>query len=64
MLILSRKKDQIIVIDSYIEIKVLEIKDDTVRLGITAPRSIPVHRKEILELTKNGENIVDDQFLK
>jgi len=49
MLILARKVGQHIVIAGEIEITVLEVRGDQVRLGITAPRSIAVHRKELLE---------------
>ena len=49
MLILARKVGQHIVIGSEIEITVVEVRGDQVRLGITAPRSIAVHRKELLE---------------
>ena len=47
MLSLSRKVGETFVISDNIEIEVLEIKGETVRLGIVAPRSIPVYRKEI-----------------
>lgn len=47
MLVLARKKDQVIKLGSDITITVLEIRGDTVRLGIDAPRSIPVHRLEV-----------------
>jgi len=47
MLVLSRKKDQRIVIDGNIVITVVEIRGDKIRLGIDAPREIPVHRSEI-----------------
>ena len=49
MLILARKVGQQIVIANEIEITVVEVRGDQVRLGITAPRSIAVHRKELLE---------------
>lgn len=49
MLILARKVGQRIVIAGEIEITVVEVRGDQVRLGITAPRSIAVHRKELLE---------------
>lgn len=49
MLILARKVGQHIVIAGDIEITVVEVRGDQVRLGITAPRSIAVHRKELLE---------------
>jgi carbon storage regulator len=47
MLVLTRKKDQSIVINDNIEITVLEIQKDQVRIGIKAPKNITVHRKEI-----------------
>jgi carbon storage regulator len=49
MLILARKVGQRIVIAGDIEITVVEVRGDQVRLGITAPRDIAVHRKELLE---------------
>lgn len=57
MLILARKVGQRIVIGGEIEITVVEVRGDQVRLGITAPRNIAVHRKELLEqvLTENIE---------
>ncbi len=47
MLVLTRKKEQSIVINDNIEITVVDIQGDQVRLGIRAPRSISIHRKEI-----------------
>ena len=47
MLVLSRKKNESIVIDDDIVITVVEVRGDKVRLGIEAPREIPVHRSEI-----------------
>ena len=47
MLVLTRKKDQTIIINDNIEITVLDIQGDQVRLGINAPRSVAVHRKEV-----------------
>ena len=52
MLVLARKTGQSIVINDNIEILVIEVRGDQVRLGIEAPRSIPVHRKELLEQIK------------
>jgi carbon storage regulator len=49
VLILSRKVDQRIVIGGGIEITVVEVRNGHVRLGISAPRSVPVHRKELVE---------------
>lgn len=47
MLALSRKKDEALVINNDIEITVLEIKGDQVKLGISAPKTVPVYRKEV-----------------
>lgn len=47
MLVLSRKKSESIVIDESIVITVVEIRGDKVRLGIQAPREVPIHRSEI-----------------
>ncbi|MBN2212029.1 MAG: carbon storage regulator CsrA [Sedimentisphaerales bacterium] len=49
MLVLSRQKDQTIMIGDTIEITIVDIRGDKVRLGITAPSYIPVHRKEVYE---------------
>lgn len=49
MLVLSRQKNQTIMIGDLIEISIVDIRGDKVRLGITAPVSIPVHRKEVYE---------------
>jgi carbon storage regulator len=50
MLALSRKKDEAIVINDDIEVKIIEVKGDQVKIGITAPKSVPVYRKEVYEL--------------
>ncbi len=47
MLALSRKKNEAIVIDNCIEVTILEIKGDQVKLGINAPKEIPIYRKEV-----------------
>ena len=52
MLVLSRQRDQSIMIGDDIEIVVVEVRGDKVRLGINAPRHVPVHRKEIYEIIR------------
>ena len=52
MLVLSRQKEQTIMIGDNIEITVVDIRGDKVRIGITAPVNIPVHRKEVYEAIK------------
>jgi carbon storage regulator len=47
MLILTRKQDESIIIDDNIEITVISIDEGKVKLGISAPKEIPIHRKEI-----------------
>ena len=47
MLVLTRKKDQSIIINENIEITVLDIQGDQVRIGINAPREVSIHRKEV-----------------
>ena len=52
MLVLSRKRDESIMIGDEIEVIVVDIRGDKVRLGITAPKSVAVDRKEIYEAKK------------
>ncbi|MGE5507756.1 MAG: carbon storage regulator CsrA [Chitinophagales bacterium] len=47
MLVLTRKIDESIIIGDDIRITVVEVRHDQVKLGITAPRDIPVHREEV-----------------
>lgn len=55
MLVLSRKKNESIIINDNIRIVVVEIQGDKVRLGIEAPKDIPVHRQEVYEAIKGKE---------
>jgi carbon storage regulator len=52
MLVLSRQRDETIMIGDEIEITIVDIRGDKVRLGITAPRSVQVHRKEVYDAIK------------
>lgn len=47
MLALSRKKNEALVINNNVEITVLDIKGDQVKIGISAPKNVPVYRKEV-----------------
>mgnify|MGYP002633097745 CR=1 FL=1 len=56
MLVLSRKKDEKIVIGDNISIMIVEIRGDKVRLGIDAPRDVSVHRREVYDAIKRKES--------
>jgi len=49
MLVLSRKKNESIIINDHITVTVVEIRGDKVRLGIDAPKDVSVHRREVYE---------------
>ena len=49
MLVLSRQRDESIMIGDNVEIIIVDVRGDKVRLGITAPKEIPVHRREIYD---------------
>ena len=49
MLVLSRQKDESIMVGDEVEITIVDVRGDKVRLGITAPKSIAVHRREIYD---------------
>ena len=60
MLVLSRKKNESIVINNDITIVVVDIRGDKVRLGVDAPKEVPVHRREVFDLIKQNEAAVRD----
>ena len=68
MLALSRKKDEAIIINDNIEIRILEIKGDQIKIGISAPKSVPIYRKEVFtqiqEANKEALESVDMEKLK
>jgi carbon storage regulator len=55
MLVLSRKKNESIVINNDIIVTVVEIRGDKVRLGIVAPKEVPVHRQEVYDAIHGKE---------
>ncbi len=54
MLVLSRKKNESIVINNDITIVVVEIRGDKVRLGVDAPKEVPVHRREVFDAIRRN----------
>ncbi|MDD3413797.1 MAG: carbon storage regulator CsrA [Lachnospiraceae bacterium] len=69
MLALSRKKNEALIINNNIEITILDIKGDQVKIGITAPKEVPVYRKEVYlqiqeankeSMSGNGIDILKD----
>jgi carbon storage regulator len=60
MLVLSRKKNESIVINNDITIVVVEIRGDKVRLGVEAPKEVPVHRREVYDAIRRSELPVSD----
>lgn len=60
MLALSRKKNEAIVINNNIEITVLEIKGEQVKIGISAPKEVPVYRKEVyIQIQEENKASID-----
>lgn len=64
MLVLSRQKNESIMIGDDVEVTVVDIRGNKVRLGINASKKIPVHRKEVYEATQREkictENVLDE----
>lgn len=57
MLALSRKKNEAIIIGNNIEITILEVKGDQVKIGVAAPKEVPVYRKEVyLQIRKANQD--------
>jgi carbon storage regulator len=59
MLVLSRKKNESIIINDNITVTVIEIRGDKVRLGIEAPKHVTVHRREVYEAIQNQARALD-----
>ena len=61
MLVLSRKKNESIVINDDITIVVVEIRGDKVRLGVEAPKEVPVHRREVFDAIHRNDPLQDEK---
>lgn len=62
MLALSRKKGEALVVNNNVEITVLEIKGEQVKLGITAPKEVPIYRKEVyLQIQASNKEAMDTE---
>lgn len=62
MLALTRKPQESIIIGNNIEVKILEVNGDQVKLGIEAPKAIPIHRKEIyIQIQKSNKESIESQ---
>ncbi|MBE5970075.1 MAG: carbon storage regulator CsrA [Lachnospiraceae bacterium] len=60
MLALSRKKGESLIINNNIEITILEIKGDQIKIGIDAPKSVPIYRKEVyLQIQEENKNAMN-----
>ncbi len=61
MLALSRKKNEAIIVNNNIEITVLEIRGDQVKIGIAAPKEVPIYRKEVyLQIQQENKAATED----
>lgn len=56
MLVLSRKKDEVIVIGDTVEITIVDIRGDQVKIGVSAPKAVSIHRKEVYDAIQ-AENV-------
>ena len=63
MLVLSRRRDQQIMIGDNIVVTVIEIRGDKVRLGIEAPTEVPVHRQEVFDAIRKQQKTATDPAL-
>jgi len=61
MLVLSRQKDESIIIGDDIEITIVDVRGDKVRLGITAPREVSVHRREVYDAIHKEKEALDKE---
>ena len=57
MLVLSRKRNESVVINDQIVVTVIEVRGDKVRLGIQAPRDVPIHRSEVMAAIQRAQEV-------
>lgn len=64
MLALSRRKNESLIVNNNIEITILEVKGEQVKLGISAPKEVPIYRKEVyLQIKKSNEESVSEEAI-
>jgi carbon storage regulator len=63
MLVLSRKKNDSIVIGDSVEIVVVEVRGDKVRLGVNAPSDVPIHRREVFDAMQQSKAPAEDEIV-
>lgn len=62
MLALSRKKNEALVVNNNVEITILDIKGDQVKIGISAPKEVPVYRKEVyLQIQESNKDAFESE---
>lgn len=60
MLALTRKKDEAVIINGNIEIRILDVQDGKVKLGISAPKDVTIHREEVyIEIEKSNKEALE-----
>lgn len=65
MLALSRRKNEALVINNNIEVTVLDVKGDQVKLGVSAPKEVPIYRKEVyIQIQDANKSTVDEESAK
>ena len=57
MLVLSRKRNESVVINDQIVVTVIDVRGDKVRLGIQAPRDVPIHRSEVMAAIQRAQEV-------
>lgn len=60
MLVLSRKKGESIRIGEGVTVTIVEIRGDKVRLGVEAPRDVPVHRQEVIDAIRKAKELTEE----